>query len=217
MDPIGSAILFWCLVSSNYAMIAEQLTAIEAKIAALWDAGELPYLVHMSGGNEEILLDIFEGIKPTDWVLSSHRSHYHYLLHGGTEEELIAKVKAGKSMFLYGPRFLTSSIVAGMACIAAGIALDIQRDGGSEMVYCFLGDGASEEGHFYESVRFVNDRNLPCQFIIEDNDLSSGVTKAQRGVKRWQWPDCVTYYEYKPTYQHAGTGSRPKLKLCQPS
>lgn len=196
-------------------MTAQDLTDTENEIARLWNEGELPYLVHLMGGNESYLVDFFHSnIKPTDWVFASHRCHFHALLHGMDSEKLIENVKAGRSMFLYMPRFICSAIVAGTACIAAGMALSIQRRGGSEKVFCFVGDGACDEGHFTEAVRFVHALKLPCVFIVEHNNSSCGVTQEQRGAPTdWIWPDCVIEYRYTQKWGHAGTGVRPTLKI----
>lgn len=190
----------------------EQLTTTEEEIRALWEQGEIPYLTHLAGGNEKELIDIFRDIKPTDWVFASHRAHFHYTLHGHTD--LVEQVRTGKSMFLFGPRFIASAIVAGTACIAAGMALSIKLRGGSEWVYCFVGDGAEDQGHFYEAVWFVHERQLPCVFVVEDNDSSCGVTREQRRGSDWPrpWPSCVRRYHYKPTWPHAGSNVRPQLK-----
>lgn len=198
-------------------MTPEELTNTEAEIAQAWNDGEINALTHFSGGNEEWLCKFFEeNIKPTDWVFVSHRAHFHFLLHGG--KDLLEKVKAGKSMFLYTDRFIQSAIVAGNCCIAAGVALSIQKRGGAEKVFCFLGDGAEDEGHFYEAVRFSHEKRLPIKFIIEDNNSSCGVTKEQRGSPWWGWScvPCVIRHEYKMTYPHAGTMIRPKLKSQTP-
>lgn len=214
-----------------------KLKETEAKIAGLWNAGELPSLVHLSGGNERELVEIFQNIDSEDWVFCSHRAHYHWLLHHSAEhgyfsppilnkdgvpvyhwnektpaEMLVEKVKAGKSMFLYGHRFIQSAIVAGVCAMAAGLALSIKRRGGAECVWCFIGDAGAHEGAFYEAVRFVNDRDLPCRFVIEDNNSSCGVTQAERGEKPWPWPACVATYRYTPTWPHAGTGEKMTLK-----
>lgn len=190
----------------------DELIATENEIAKLWDDGELPFLVHLCGGNEDQLLEIFDHIKPTDWVFVSHRHHYHALLHGMPKETLVANIKDGRSMFNYFPKFCCSAIVAGTASIAAGVALSIQLRGGSERVHCFVGDAASEHGHFFEAVRFADGRDLPIRFYIENNDSSCGVTQAQRHIKSFAWQSIVTEYHYSPTHPHAGTGRRPNLK-----
>lgn len=195
-------------------MTAQGLIDIEEQIRFLWEAGEIPYMTHLCGGNEKELIRIFDDIAPTDWVFSSHRAHYHYILHGGTD--LVEKIKAGKSMSLFGPRFIASSIVAGQCSMAAGMALAIKLKNGSEKVWCFVGDGAEDSGHFYESVFLSIERALPIHFFIEDNDSSCGVTKAQRRGTAYgprSWPDrYVTRYHYTPSWPHAGSGTRPKLK-----
>lgn len=212
---------------------ADQLIATEEEIRRLWEAGDLPYLIHLQGGNEKEIIEIFKDVKPTDWVFASHRCHYAYVLHKYIRYlamprevftdrdcwevascDLIQRVKFGKSMFLYDECFVCSAIVAGTASIAAGMALAIKRRGGSERVFCFVGDGAEDSGHFYESVWFVQNRDLPCRFIIEDNDSSCGVTKLQRrgGHGLRPWPTCVHRYFYTPTWPHAGSNVRPQLK-----
>ena len=193
-------------------MNAQDLIISEKGIVDLFEDGQLPYLIHLSGGNEEQLLEIFSTIHKDDYVFSNHRSHYHYLLKGGSPLKLHEEVLKGNSMFLFDNsfNFLTSSILAGTACIAAGVALSFQLDKLPHHVYCFLGDGAEEEGHFYEAVRYVNDNMLPCTFIIEDNNRSVETTKGQRRgltYKEFHWPACVKRYTYESTFPHAGTGS----------
>ena len=51
------------------------------KIAEHHDAGRLPFALHLPGGNEEQLIDIFSNINEGDYVLSTHRNMYHALLH----------------------------------------------------------------------------------------------------------------------------------------
>ena len=190
----------------------DQLIAFENRVKELFAAGELPFLVHMSGGNEDQLIDIFSHAKQGDWFFSTHRSHSHYLLAGGNEENLLNLIKTGSSMFVFDSarNFLTSSILAGTACIAVGVALQLKAERSSNRVWCFLGDGAEEEGHFYEAVLMAHGNDLPVTFVIEDNDRSVDSPKAVRTKgKRIDWPSCVVRYSYKPTYPHAGAGLPP--------
>lgn len=188
----------------------EELTTFENRIRDAWERGELPYLLHLAGGNEGPLIDIFSRIKPGDWIFGSHRSHYHYLLAGGEPAELEAKILGGQSMFLFNRRlnFLSSSILAGTCGPAAGVALALKAEGSPAHVWCFLGDGAEDEGHFYEALAFVDGHNLPCTFVIEDNDRSVDTAVAARrgSIQRRDWGPHVIRYFYKPTYPHAGSG-----------
>lgn len=201
---------------------AEQLIAFEARVKEHWEAGDIPYLTHLAGGNEQQLIDIFTRINPGDWIFASHRCHYHALLAGWAPEDLLRKILAGKSMFLYSKKlnFVSSAIVGGNCGIAAGMALSLRRKGLSNRVYCFIGDGAEDSGHLYEAVRFVQGHGLLCEFIIEDNDLSVETTKAQRRgefSEDFRWPDpYVERYTYTPTFPHAGSGTKHRIEFKMP-
>ncbi len=190
----------------------ESLMAFEKRVADLFETGDLPFLMHLSGGNEQALIDLFTFVSPGDWVLSNHRSHYHYVLTGGSEAMLEGKIRTGKSMFVFDSEinFMSSSVLGGMCGIAAGLALGLKDTGKS--VWCFVGDGAEDNGHLYEAVKHVQSQKLPCKFIIEDNDRSCGVSKDQRGSDYvMRWPSCVMRIGYAPTWPHAGTGTPTKV------
>lgn len=201
-------------------MNKEELIAFENQIADRFNNGELPYLVHFSGGNEDQLIDIFKDIKPGDWIFSTHRSHYHYLLAGGPPKRLEKLIMDGRSMFVFDKslNFYSSSIVCATPSIAAGVAWALKKRGSNQKVWCFLGDGAEDEGHLYEAARYVDGWNLPCTFIIEDNDRSVSAGKAERWgtdedayCKRISRTavmpvfDCVKKYHYRATYPHSGS------------
>jgi len=197
-------------------MTKDDLITFEQGMAAKYDDGELPYLVHMCGGNEDQLIDIFKDIKPGDYVFSTHRNAYHALLRGIPPDELEAKIMSGRSMFVFdGARnFFSSSIVAATPAIAAGVAWALKRKGSDKCVWCFIGDGAEDEGHFYEAARYVDGWGLPCTFIIEDNDRNVSASKRERrGSYAFSWPVCVRRYHYTPTYPHGGTGTPGWLKF----
>lgn len=190
--------------------IIESLVAFERHVVDLFEDARIPYPIHLTGGNERQLVEIFREVQPGDYVFSTHRSHYHYLLAGGSPAELERMILAGDSMHVFDKKinFLTSAIVAGGPAIAVGVALGLQKQGSSAKVWCFLGDGAEDEGHFYEAVRYVDGHDLPCVFIIEDNNRSVETPKSDRhGKSNLQWPACVRRYSYLSTYPHVGTGT----------
>lgn len=194
----------------------EQLISFEKRILYLFEEGYLPYLIYFNEGNELQLIKIFENINEGDYILSTHRCHYHYLLAGGNEDDLTQKILDGDSMHVFDKQlnFLSSSILAGTAPIAAGIALSLKMEKSDKKVWCFIGDGAEDEGHFYEAVRYVDGWDLPCTFIIEDNNRSVTTTKKQRrGKSVIQWPKCVIKYEFKTSFPHIGTGSGKTIKF----
>jgi TPP-dependent pyruvate/acetoin dehydrogenase alpha subunit len=178
----------------------------------------------LSGGNEGQLVHIFKDIKPGDWVFSTHRNHYHALLAGIPSDQVEARIKDGRSMFVYSKEqnFFCSAILAGTCGIAAGVAWSIHNDPRKpisprpQWVWCFIGDGGEEQGHFYEAAMFVEANDLPCTFIIEDNDRSVDTPRtARRGQAKGleHLFKCVMRYEYKPTYPHAGSGCSFQIKF----
>ena len=200
----------------------DELTAFEDRIRDIFAFGDLPFLIHLAGGNEQQLVDIFQNVKPGDWILGSHRSHLHALLAGLSEEWLEKEIREGRSMFLFSKahNFLTSAILAGTCGIAAGIAWALREEKSENSVWCFLGDGASDEGHFYEALMFVEGHNLPCTFVIEDNDRSVDTNKAdRRGIfghlpfERFINSPHVIRYQYTPTYPHGGAGLKQMIQF----
>lgn len=192
------------------------LIEFEKTISQHWEAGDLPYLIHLSGGNEDFLIDLFENdIKEGDWIFSTHRNHHHALLAGIPAKDLEQLILAGKSMFVYSQErnFFTSSVLAGTCAIAAGVAYALKESGSEKWVWCFVGDGAEEQGHFYEAIMFVEGHDLPCIFVIEDNNRSVDSTIEERLPTkfRFEMPSCVMRNEYIATYPHAGNGTKKHI------
>ena len=162
------------------AITAEALKAFEAEVAAAFAAKTVRGPVHLSGGNEAQLIEVFRDVSPGDWVFSTYRSHYHALLHGVPREYVMAEILAGRSMTLASTehRFFSSAIVGGCLPIATGVAAAIARDHGSRItdhgsrVWCFIGDMAARGGAFHEARQYAEGHDLPIVFVIEDNGLS---------------------------------------------
>jgi len=186
----------------------EELIAFENRIGDLYMDNKLPFLFHLSGGNEKELIDIFKDIKEGDYVISNHRSHYHALLHGIPPEIVEDRILNGRSMFIYDRErnFFCSAIIGGTPAIAAGIAWALKRKGSNKKVWCFIGDGTEDNGHTYEAIRYVDGFELPCTFVIENNNRSVETTNEERWGKTsdyvWNSPSVRKYY-YNITYPHA--------------
>ena len=141
-------------------------------------------------------------------MISNHRSHYHALLHGIPPEVLEDRILNGRSMFIYdrNRNFFCSAIIGGTPAIAAGIALALKRKGSKKKVWCFVGDGTEDNGHLFEAIRYVDGWDLPCKFIIENNDRSVETSNSERWGKSadYQWnSQSVIKYKYQITYPHA--------------
>lgn len=194
----------------------EDLINFEQSVVDLYKDNKLPFLFHLSGGNEDQLIEIFKEIKEGDYVLSTHRNHYHALLHGIPADTLRERILNGRSMFIYDRKrnFFTSAIIGGTSAIAAGIALALKRKGSTQKVWCFVGDGTEDNGHLFESARYVDGFDLPCTFIIEDNNRSVTTTSDERWGKARNpnWYPCVRKYTYDITWPHARTDDMIDLK-----
>ena len=191
-------------------MTAEELIAFEADVAAEFNAGHIRAPVHLSGGCEDQIIEIFRDIKPEDWVCTNWRSHYHCLLKGVPPERLRADILAGKSITLTYPDFkiFSSAIVGGSLPIALGIALGIKRRGGAERVYCFLGDMTARTGTYHECLIYAIGQDLPIRYYIEDNGISVCTPTADVWGGRANF-FCTAYrYKYKMPHHHSGAGVR---------
>ena len=146
-------------------MEKEQLIAFEEEIKELFIQKKIKAPIHLSGGNEEELIEIFKDVEPDDWVFSTHRSHYHALLKGIPPEWIKAEILKGNSIHLMNKeyKFFTSAIVNGITPIAMGVAMAIKRRGGKEKVWCFVGDMAASVGIYHECLRYANAQCLPLK------------------------------------------------------
>ena len=192
----------------------EQLVDFETDIANCFNTAMIKAPVHLYDGNEEQMINIFKNVEPEDWVFCSWRSHYQCLLKGVPQEQLKQDILAGKSITLCYPEYniYSSAIVTGNIPIATGAALDIKRKGGTNHVWCFVGDMTSETGTFFENWKYAVNHDLPITYVIENN----GKSVCTETGKVWNTNELyfaketrkIIYYEYQTKYPHAGAGQR---------
>jgi TPP-dependent pyruvate/acetoin dehydrogenase alpha subunit len=182
---------------SIYQMM-QLIRQTELGIAARYSAGEMRCPTHLSVGQECIPAVLSQLLDFQDLAVSTHRSHAHYLGKGGCLKSMLAEIygKAtgcskgrGGSMHLIDQSvgFKGSTAIVGNTIpIGVGLALakKIKQESGISVV--FLGDGAIEEGVFYESANFAATQKLPVIFVCENNlysvysDLSVRQPKGRR-------------------------------------
>ena len=187
-------------------MTADDLIAFEREVLIAFESKKILGPVHLSGGNEKELIEIFKDIDAQDWVFSTYRNHYHALLHGIPRKRVMAEIMASRSMNLTFPehRFFTSAIVGGCLPIAAGVAAALKRREEQRKVWCFVGDMAASVGAFYEACHYCGGHDLPITFIIEDNGLScDSPTKECWGTGHGFK---LMRYRYERQHPHVGTG-----------
>jgi pyruvate dehydrogenase E1 component alpha subunit len=130
--------------------------------------------------------------RPEDVAVSTHRDHAHYLAKGGDVGAMIDELYGlesgcshgyGGSMHLYSreANFIgASAVLPGSTPLAAGLALGCKLDGRQAISVGFSGDGAADEGAFFEALNLAALLRLPVLFVIEDNGLSTNTPLAAR-------------------------------------
>jgi pyruvate dehydrogenase E1 component alpha subunit len=186
----------------------EKLIRFEQSIVDIWEAGKIKGPVHLSNGNEGSLIEIFKRIKETDWVFSTWRSHYHWVLKGLSADYATEIIKEGKSITMceHEEKFYASAIVGGTLPIALGVASAIKKDGGDDKVWVFVGDMSFESGIFYEVHKYARNFDLPLYFVVEDNGVSTYTPTEATWNKKREVPSDVIHYTYKSKYPHYGSG-----------
>lgn len=153
---------------------------------------EMKSPMHMSMGQEAVSAGVCQALGSEGQIFSSYRSHAAFL--AKTEDtdkffgELYGKVtgtargKAG-SMHLADPErghLLSSAVVATSIPVAVGAAYANQQQKTSRISSVFFGDGALEEGVFWESLNYAGLKKLPVLFVCEDNGLAVHTPKSVR-------------------------------------
>ena len=186
----------------------EELIHFENKIVESWETGKIRGPVHLSGGNEKHLIEIFKRISENDWVFSTWRSHYHALLKGVSPDWLETEILEGRSITIVNKdeKFYSSAIVGGILPIAVGVALSNKMKGIDETVWCFVGDMTFETGTFMENYKYAKNFDLPINFVVEDNGVSTNTPTINTWNKKTEIPNDVIWYEYEKQWPHYGTG-----------
>lgn len=156
----------------------------EERIRADYMDDEMKTPVHLSIGEEAVVAGVVQTLTATDKVFGTWRNHALYLSKGGTLENFycelygrdsgIANGKAG-SMHLSSPEhgFLAASAVVGSILpVAMGTAYAQKAQKTGDIAAVFFGDGATEEGVFWETVNYASLAKLPLLFVCEDNELA---------------------------------------------
>jgi TPP-dependent pyruvate/acetoin dehydrogenase alpha subunit len=158
-----------------------RIRIIEEKIAEVYSEQEMRCPVHLCIGEEAVAVGVCAHLTRDDYVLSNHRSHGHYLAKGGNLKAMMAEIygKAngccqgkGGSMHLVdlAASFLGATPIVGATIpIAVGAALGTVMKGEKRVSVVFLGDAATEEGAFHESLNFAALKKLPVVFVCENN------------------------------------------------
>ena len=164
---------------------ALRIRMVEEKIIELYPSDQIQSPVHLSIGQEAVAVGVCSNLNAPDWVFINYRGHAFYLAKGGPLPEFfaelmgkiggISKGKAG-SMHLASPEngvIGASAVVASTISHAVGSALAAKIQGQKNRVFVSnFGDGAMEQGVFFESLNFAALHQVPVLFLCEDNGLA---------------------------------------------
>ncbi len=153
---------------------------------------EMKTPMHMSMGEEAIAVGVCHTLKAEDQVFATYRSHAIFLAKTGKINDFFAEMYGkdiallkgkGGSMHMCAPElgFMgTSAIVASHIPVAVGVAFANKQQGNGKLVAVFFGDGALDEGGFWESLNVACLMKLPILFVCEDNGFAVHTSASKR-------------------------------------
>ncbi len=169
-----------------------RIRMFEEKIVELYPAQEMKCPVHLCIGQEAIAAGVCLNLAREDYVFSNHRGHGHCLAKGMPMKPMMAELYGrvtgcsrgkGGSMHLVDTSkgiLGTSAIVGGGLPMGVGAALASKMKGDGRVTVVFFGDGAYDEGVFYESFNFAALKKLPVVFVCENNFYATNSPQSSR-------------------------------------
>lgn len=168
--------------------------AFEDKCAEMYYRGKMFGFVHLYNGQEAVSSGIAKAMRPDDFICSTYRDHVHALSAGVPARQVMAELfgkETGCSKGRGGSMHLFSSehnLIGGFAFVAEGIPVatgvafqsryrrEAMGDASSDHVTaCFFGDGASNNGQFFECLNMASLWKLPILFVVENNKWAIGM------------------------------------------
>lgn len=169
-----------------------RIRRVEEEIARIYPSDKLKSPVHLSIGQEAVAAAMCAPLTREDTVFCTYRGHAAYLAKGGDLKQMLAEMygKAtgctkgkGGSMHLIDPEagvMGASAVVGTTIANAVGYAYSVKLRKRNTVVMSFMGDGASEEGVFAESLNFAVLKKLPVIFVCENNGYAIHTHQSQR-------------------------------------
>jgi len=161
-----------------------RIRRVEQEAARVYPTDKIKSPMHLSIGQESVAVGVCDTLTRDDVVFITYRSHAGYLAKGGDMNAMIAELygKAtgcakgkGGSMHLVDVAngvMGASAVVGTSIANAVGYAYKVKLRKEKRIVVVMFGDGATEEGVFYESLNFAALKKLPILFICENNGFA---------------------------------------------
>jgi len=158
----------------------------------LYKAGALTGMSpHLYIGEEASAVGVIPLLNEDDYILSTHRGHGHCLAKGAEMGKMYAELFGKETGYCHGRGGsmhiadvargnLGANGIVGAGCpIALGAGLSIRRRKTSQVVVCFFGDAATNQGTFHEALNMSKAFQLSIVWVCENNlyGLSTPITK----------------------------------------
>ncbi len=167
-----------------YSMLLQR--RFEERTAEMYAIGRIGGFCHLYIGQEAISTGFCSVLRPDDYLITTYRDHGQALARGMTPRAVMAELFGrqdgcargkGGSMHMFDKQlgFLGGhGIVGGHIPIAAGVGFAIKYRGGDQVIACFMGEAAVNNGAFHEALNMAALWKLPCIFVIENNRYGMG-------------------------------------------
>jgi len=158
----------------------------EQAAAEQYAQGNIAGFLHLYPGEEAVAVGSLRAADPGDYVVSTYREHVHALMRGVPPQAVMAELFGrsggcaggyGGSMHLFdaGRRFFGGYAIVGETFpVAIGVGYRLVMTDSSDVVLCYFGDGAVNQGTFHESLNMAALWKLPVLFICENNHYQIG-------------------------------------------
>ena len=168
------------------------IRGFEEKVEELFSLNLIHGSTHLYIGQEATAVGACKALNKDDYITSTHRGHGHCIAKGGDVKYMMAELLGRKTGYCKGKGgsmhiadinigiLGANGVVGGGIPIATGAGLSIKMKGTKQVVICFFGDGAVNQGSFHESLNLASIWDLPVIYIIENNlyGMSMAVNKA---------------------------------------
>lgn len=148
--------------------------------------------IHTYNGQEAIAVGVCAHLKEGDYITSTHRGHGHCIAKGAELERMFAELMGRETGYCKGKggsmhiadlsigMLGANGIVGGGIPIATGAAFALKYRKTDNVVVCFFGDGASNQGSFHEALNLASVQKLPVVFLCENNNwaISMNIEKS---------------------------------------
>ena len=158
----------------------------EERTAEMYAIGKIGGFCHLYIGQEAVSTGVIHQLRDDDYIITTYRDHGQALARGMSANAVMAELFGrqdgcargkGGSMHMFDKQlgFLGGhGIVGGHIPIAAGVGFAIKYRGGDQVIVCFMGEAAVNNGAFHEALNMAALWKLPCIFIIENNRYGMG-------------------------------------------